>query len=75
MLRCLGVSIALKRHCDNSNAYKGKHLIGAGLQVQRYSPFRKHICIHETGEGAESSIYVCGQREERVTDTGPGLSF
>jgi hypothetical protein len=56
VLRCLGVSIALKRHCDNSNAYKGKHLIGAGLQVQRYSPFRKHICIHETGEGAESSI-------------------
>ena len=27
-------SIAVKRHHDHSNSYKGKHLIGPGLQVQ-----------------------------------------
>ena len=32
------VSIAVKRHHDQGNSYKGKHLIGAGLQVQRFSP-------------------------------------
>jgi hypothetical protein len=31
------VSIAVKRHHDQGNSYKG-HLIGAGLQVQRFSP-------------------------------------
>jgi hypothetical protein len=32
------VSIAVKRDHDQSNSYKGQHLIGAGLQVQRFSP-------------------------------------
>jgi hypothetical protein len=32
------VSIAVKRHHDHSNSYKGKHLIGAGLQVRRFGP-------------------------------------
>jgi hypothetical protein len=32
------VSIAVKRPCNQSNSYKGQHLIGAGLQVQRFSP-------------------------------------
>jgi hypothetical protein len=31
------VSIAVKRHHNQGNSYKGKHLIGAGLQVQRLS--------------------------------------
>ena len=31
--------IAVKRHHDQGNSYKGKHLIGAGLQFQRLSPF------------------------------------
>ena len=31
-------SIAMKRHRDHSNSYKEKHLTGAGLQVQRFSP-------------------------------------
>ena len=31
------VSIATKRHHDQGNSYKG-HLIGVGLQVQRFSP-------------------------------------
>jgi hypothetical protein len=32
------VSIAVKRHHDQGNSYKGQHLIGAVLQVQRFSP-------------------------------------
>jgi hypothetical protein len=31
--------IAGKRHCDKGNSYKRKHLIEAGLQFQRFSPF------------------------------------
>ena len=31
------VPIALKRHQDQGNSYKGQHLIGAGLHVQRFS--------------------------------------
>jgi hypothetical protein len=31
------VSTAVSRHYDQGNSYKG-HLIGAGLQVQRFSP-------------------------------------
>jgi len=35
---CLRVSIAVSRHHAQGNAYKGQHLTGAGLQVQRFSP-------------------------------------
>jgi hypothetical protein len=28
----------VKKHHGQSNSYKGKHFIGAGLQVQRFSP-------------------------------------
>ena len=31
-------SIAVKRYHYQDNSYKGKHLIGAGLQFQRYRP-------------------------------------
>ena len=31
-------SIAVKRHHDQGNSYKAKHFIGAGLQVQKFSP-------------------------------------
>ena len=34
----LSVSIAVKKHHDQGNSYKGQHLIGATLQVQRFSP-------------------------------------
>lgn len=33
-----GVSVGVKRYHDRSNSYKGKHLTGAGLQFQRFSP-------------------------------------
>jgi hypothetical protein len=29
----------VSRHHDQGKSYKGHHLIGAGLQVQRFSPF------------------------------------
>ena len=29
---------AVNRHHDQGKSYKGQHLIGAGLQVQRFSP-------------------------------------
>jgi hypothetical protein len=32
------VSIAVNRHHDQGNSYKGQHLFGAGLQVQKFSP-------------------------------------
>jgi hypothetical protein len=28
----------MKRPLDSSSSYKGKHLVGAGLQFQRFSP-------------------------------------
>ena len=30
--------MTVKRHHDQGNSYKGKHLIEAGLQFQRFSP-------------------------------------
>jgi len=44
-----------------TNSYKGQYLIGAGLQVQRFSPLSswqeawQHPGRHGAGEGAESS--------------------
>ena len=55
------VSVAMKRHHDHGNSHKGKHLIGAGLQFQRFSPLLswqeawQHAGRHGAGEGAESS--------------------
>jgi hypothetical protein len=56
---CLRVSIAVKRHHNQGNSYKGKHLTGAGLQVLRFSPLSwreawQHPGRHGT-RGAESS--------------------
>jgi hypothetical protein len=31
------------RHHDQGNSYKGQHLIGAGLQVQRFSPLSSRL--------------------------------
>ena len=52
--------IAVKSPHDHGNSYKGKHFIGADLQVQRFSPLsswwetRQHPGRHGAG-GAESS--------------------
>ena len=53
--------IALKRHHDHSNSYKGKHLIWAALPFQRFSLLSswqeawQHAGRHGAGGGAESS--------------------
>ena len=54
------VSISEKRHHDQGNCYKGKHLIGIGLQIQRFSLLLWQEAWwqagrHDTGEGAENS--------------------
>jgi hypothetical protein len=55
------VSTAVKRHHDLSKSYKGKHLIGTGLQVQRFSPLLiwweawQYTGRHGAGEGLERS--------------------
>jgi hypothetical protein len=52
----------VKRHHDQGNSYEGKHLIGAGLQFQRFGPVSswweawKQVGRHDAGEGAENSI-------------------
>jgi hypothetical protein len=65
------VSIALKRHHDRSNFYKGQYLIGAGLQFQRFSPLSswqeawQHSGRHGASEGAKSSTsWSEGNQEE-----------
>jgi hypothetical protein len=36
---CLKLNfIAVMRHCDQGNSYKGKHLIVVGLQFHKFSP-------------------------------------
>lgn len=54
------VAIAVNRHHDQSNSYNGKHLMRAGLLVQRYSPLSSRLesCLvrNGAGEGAERSI-------------------
>ena len=49
--------IAVKRHHDHHNSYKGKHLIGTGLQFQRLSPLStwQHPHRHGAGDRPESS--------------------
>jgi hypothetical protein len=54
------VSIAVKRHHDQGNSYKGKHLIGAGLHFKRFNPLSyqeawQHPGTHGAGAGTESS--------------------
>jgi hypothetical protein len=63
------VSIAANRHHDQGNSYKEQHLIGAGLQVQRFSPLSSRQGAwqrpgrHGAGGGAESSTdLICRQR-------------
>ena len=56
------VSIAVKRYHDQVNFYKGQHLIGAGLPLQKFSPLSswqeawQHLCRHGPG-GAENSTF------------------
>lgn len=48
-------SMAVKRHCDHGNSYKGTHFTGAGLQ------FRGLVRHHHGG-----SIATCGMVLKKV---------
>jgi hypothetical protein len=51
------VSIAVKRHHDQGNSYKEQHLIGDGLQVQRFSPLSwQEAWQHADRRGAAGSM-------------------
>ena len=66
-------SIAVKRHHDHGNFFNRKHLIGAGLQFQRFSPLPlwqgawQHTGRHGAGEIAESSTSRFIGRGKRET--------
>jgi hypothetical protein len=65
---CLRVSIALKRHHDQSNSYKGQYLIGAGLQVQWFSPLSSWLeawqCPGRHGAGDRALFYILIRRQQ-----------
>jgi hypothetical protein len=75
------ISVTVKTHHDHSSLYKWKHLVGAGLQVQRFSllsswqgtwqcPGRKGV-----GGGAKSSTSGSSGSKKRETHTESDLSI
>jgi hypothetical protein len=75
-------SIAVKRHRDHSNSYKGKHLIMKQnwITVERFSPLLswQKAWQHATDTVLERQLRVLHlgkQAAGRESDTGPGLSF
>ena len=76
-----GISIAVKRHHDQSNSYKGKHLTGAGLQ------FRSLVHCHYGGKHGGTQVgtvlrerllrvvHLDEKATQRESDTGPGLNI
>jgi hypothetical protein len=71
----------VKRHHDHVNSYKRKHLIGAGLQFQRFSPLSSwweawpHVGKHGAGERAESFISFIYRQQMTVRHNGYHLSM
>ena len=61
-------SVAVKGHSDHDNSYKGKHLIGSGLQFKglvHYCHGRKHG-RRSAGEMAQrSASSLAGSRREQ----------
>ena len=64
------VSIAVKRHHDHGNSYKGKHFIGAGLWFQRFSPLSSwqeawwHVSRHGAGKAPCWEFYIWIRRKK-----------
>jgi len=61
----------VKRHHEQGNFYKGKQLIGLGLQFQRFSPLLWqetwwHRGRHLAGNIVERELYlpICRQQQE-----------
>lgn len=67
-------SVAVKRQHGHSNSYKGKHFIGADLQVSRFSSLSVwqvarseewcHTGRHGAREATEFYICICRQQEK-----------
>ena len=87
---CLSLGfIVVKRQHDQGNYCKGQHLIGAGLQIQRFNPLSSWQETwqgqgrHGAGEGAESSapwleaariLALQGEYEEALFHTERSLN-
>jgi hypothetical protein len=69
---CLRVSIPVIRHHDQGNSCKGQHLIGAGLQVQRFIPLSsrweawQYPGRYGVMEGVQSSIFCSKGNQEKA---------
>ena len=66
------VSIAVKRHHDQGNSYKGQHLIWAGLQILRSSPLSsweawQHPGRHGARRAENSPSCSKGSQEKMVS--------
>jgi hypothetical protein len=60
-----------RHHHDQDNSYKGQHLIGAGLQVQRFCPLSsmQEVWQHpgRHGAGAAESSISCSKDKQKKT--------
>jgi hypothetical protein len=67
---CLRVSIAVNRHRDQGKSYKGQYLIGAGLQVQRFSPLSSWQeawqCPGRHGAGGGANSTFCSEGNQKT---------
>ena len=77
---CLSLGfIAVKRHHDQGNSYKGKHLTGAGLQFQRFSPLSSwwetwwHTCRHDAKDSW--TFYISIQRQPGGASLPPWMEL
>ena len=66
----------MKRHHDHSKSYKEKHLVGAGLQIQRYHG-GKHgsMQVDTVLERELRVLHLDRQAAGKENDNGPGLSI
>jgi hypothetical protein len=63
------VPIAVRRHHDQGNFYKGQYLIGAGLQDQRFRPLssrQKHGSIQADVELEEWKVPHLDPEADRI---------
>ena len=67
-------SIVVKRHHDHSNSYKGKHLVGAGLQLRPLVHYH-HGWKRTHGAGEGLRVLDLDWRHQEERDTGSGLSI
>jgi hypothetical protein len=68
--------MAVKRHHDQHNSYKGKHLIGAGFKFQRFSPWQEAWWRAGRQGGGEGTVeFYISQAAGRECFTGHSLNI